>query len=178
MRLERGYRKTGRAATGRRVELQGISISDVEGGRIKSVAGGSPAAPEGARTIDCGGRVVMPGLIDAHWHSVFAALPVSSLFAADVGYIFLAASAEAEQPGEQVVFRVTDIVVPKTDLNSNEAKTIAQMLNRSLSEDIFSQYIAQVENEIGVTINRNAVSQVVSGKSINTSNNISYDTDF
>ena len=69
----------------------------VEGGRIKSVAAGSPAAPEGARTIDCGGRVVMPGLIDAHWHSVFAALPVSSLFAADVGYIFLAASAEAER---------------------------------------------------------------------------------
>ena len=69
----------------------------VEGGRIKSVAAGSPAAPEGARTIDCGGRVVMPGLIDAHWHSVFAALPISSLFAADVGYIFLAASAEAER---------------------------------------------------------------------------------
>jgi imidazolonepropionase-like amidohydrolase len=39
----------------------------------------------------------MPGLIDAHWHSVFAALPISSLFAADVGYIFLAASAEAER---------------------------------------------------------------------------------
>jgi hypothetical protein len=36
----------------------------VEGGRIKSVAAGSPSAPEGARTIDCGGRVVMPGLID------------------------------------------------------------------------------------------------------------------
>ena len=69
----------------------------VEGGRIKSVAGGSPPAPEDARTVDCGGRVVMPGLIDAHWHSVFAALPISSLFAADVGYIFLAASAEAER---------------------------------------------------------------------------------
>ena len=69
----------------------------VEGGRIKAVAPGRPAAPEGARTIDCGGRVVMPGLIDAHWHSVFAGLPLSSLFAADVGYIFLAASVEAER---------------------------------------------------------------------------------
>ena len=76
-----------------------------------------------------------------------------------------AASAEAEQPGEQVVFRVTDIVVPKTDMNSAEVKTIAQALNRSLSEDIFSQYIARVENEIGVTINANAVSQVVTGNS-------------
>jgi peptidyl-prolyl cis-trans isomerase D len=84
-----------------------------------------------------------------------------------------AGSADAEQPGEQVVFRVTDIVLPKTDMNSDEVKTIVQALTRSLSEDIFSQYIARVESEIGVTINRNAVSQVVSGSS----NTISDDTD-
>jgi imidazolonepropionase-like amidohydrolase len=75
---------------------EGLSLL-VAGGRIKSIVSGSPAAPDGAHTIDCSGRVVMPGLIDAHWHSVFAGLPVSSLFAADVGYIFLAASAEAER---------------------------------------------------------------------------------
>jgi imidazolonepropionase-like amidohydrolase len=40
---------------------------------------------------------MMPGLIDAHWHSIFAALPVSALFSADIGYIFLAASAAAER---------------------------------------------------------------------------------
>jgi imidazolonepropionase-like amidohydrolase len=39
----------------------------------------------------------MPGLIDAHWHSIFAALPLPTLMAADVGYIYLAASAEAER---------------------------------------------------------------------------------
>jgi imidazolonepropionase-like amidohydrolase len=77
--------------------LRGGLALIVEGGRIKAVATGNPAGPEGSRTIDCGGRVVMPGLIDAHWHSIFAALPVSTLFAADVGYIFLAASAEAER---------------------------------------------------------------------------------
>ena len=69
----------------------------VEGGRIKAVATGNPAGPEGSRAIDCGGRVVMPGLIDAHWHCIFAALPIPALLAADVGYIFLAASAEAER---------------------------------------------------------------------------------
>jgi imidazolonepropionase-like amidohydrolase len=69
----------------------------VEGNRIKQIAGGDPAPPDGAQMIDCGGRVIMPGLIDAHWHSVFAALPVSALFSADVGYIFLAAGAEAER---------------------------------------------------------------------------------
>jgi hypothetical protein len=69
----------------------------IEGDRIRAVAAGDAGAPDGARIIDCGGRTVMPGLIDAHWHTIFAALPVSSLFSADVGYIFLAASAEAER---------------------------------------------------------------------------------
>jgi peptidyl-prolyl cis-trans isomerase D len=78
------------------------------------------------------------------------------------------ASAEAEQPGEQVVFRVTDIVLPQTDMASEQAKTIAQTLNRSLSEDVFAQYITKVQSEIGVTINRNAVSQVVTGSSSTT----------
>ena len=69
----------------------------VEGGKITSVGAGAPTAPDGAHTIDCGGRVVMPGLIDAHWHSAFAALPLSSLFSGDVGFIFLAAGEEAER---------------------------------------------------------------------------------
>ena len=69
----------------------------VEGNLIKAVTGGNPAAPDGAQVIDCGGRVLMPGLIDAHWHSIFAALPLPTLLSADVGYIYLAASAEAER---------------------------------------------------------------------------------
>src|SRR5208337_60380 len=69
----------------------------IEGDHIRAVAPGDAGAPAGARIINCGGRTVMPGLIDAHWHTIFAALPVSSLFSADVGYIFLAASAEAER---------------------------------------------------------------------------------
>lgn len=105
-----------------------------------------------------------------------AAAPPLSAAAADK--LFLtpkdgAASADAEQPGDQVVFRVTDIVVPKTDLKSDEAKAISQTLTRSLSEDVFTQYIAKVESEIGVTINANAVRQVVTGNS----NNVSDDTD-
>jgi imidazolonepropionase-like amidohydrolase len=69
----------------------------VEGQHVKTIATGDLTAPEGAQTIDCGGRVMMPGLIDAHWHSIFAALPIPALFTADIGYIFLAASAEAER---------------------------------------------------------------------------------
>lgn len=69
----------------------------VEGNRIKLIAAGDLTPPQGAQVIDCGGRVMMPGLIDAHWHSIFAALPMSALFTADIGFIFLAASAEAER---------------------------------------------------------------------------------
>jgi peptidyl-prolyl cis-trans isomerase D len=71
--------------------------------------------------------------------------------------------AEAGQPGEQAVFRVTDIVVPPFDGSSEDAKRTLDVLNRGLSEDIFAEYIARLENEIGVTINQSALNQVISG---------------
>ena len=71
--------------------------------------------------------------------------------------------AEAGEPGEQIVFRVTDIVVPNIDLASEDAKRIVEALNRGLSEDILGEYIAKLESEIGVTINQSALNQVVSG---------------
>jgi imidazolonepropionase-like amidohydrolase len=82
---------------GRSNALRGGLRLLVEGNRIKRIASGDVTAPEGARMIDCGGRVLMPGLIDAHWHTIFAAVSISTLFSADIGYIFLAASAEAER---------------------------------------------------------------------------------
>jgi imidazolonepropionase-like amidohydrolase len=69
----------------------------VEGNLVKTVAEGNPAAPEGAQVIDCGGRTIMPGLIDMHWHTIFASLPPPVLMSSDIGYIHLAASAEAER---------------------------------------------------------------------------------
>jgi peptidyl-prolyl cis-trans isomerase D len=101
--------------------------------------------------------------------------------AAAVDKVFLTpkdmtASADGEQAGDQIVFRVTDIVMPKTDVNADETKTMSQELARSLSEDLFSQYMTRVENEIGVTINRSAVNQVVSGG--NASNNDDNDANF
>ena len=69
----------------------------VETNRIKLIATSDLTSPDGAQMINCGGRFMMPGLIDAHWHSIFAALPISALVSADIGYIFLAASAEAKR---------------------------------------------------------------------------------
>jgi peptidyl-prolyl cis-trans isomerase D len=76
-----------------------------------------------------------------------------------------AGKTEASEPAEQVVFRVTDIVVPTLDKGSEGAKRILETLNRGLSEDILGEYIAKLESEIGVTLNQSALSQVIGGAS-------------
>jgi imidazolonepropionase-like amidohydrolase len=75
---------------------EGLSVL-VQDQHIRAVTAGNPAAPEGAQIIDGGGRVLMPGLIDMHWHALFAAMPLQRLVTADVGAIFLAAGVEAER---------------------------------------------------------------------------------
>ena len=50
----------------------------------------------GAVVIDCGRRVVMPGLIDAHWHTTLAGITQLDAMSADPGYIHLVAAREAE----------------------------------------------------------------------------------
>lgn len=51
---------------------------------------------EGAKIVDGGGRTLMPGLIDAHWHAMLANISELAAMTADIGYIYLAAAHEAE----------------------------------------------------------------------------------
>jgi peptidyl-prolyl cis-trans isomerase D len=74
-----------------------------------------------------------------------------------------AGKTEGAQPPDELVFRVTDIVVPSLDMASEDAKRALETLNRGLSEDILAEYIAWLESDIGVTINQSALNQVVSG---------------
>ncbi len=48
------------------------------------------------RVIPGGGRVLMPGLIDAHWHAFMAATPQLVLMTADPSYLDLLAARQAE----------------------------------------------------------------------------------
>lgn len=50
----------------------------------------------GTTIIDGGGRVLMPGLIDAHWHAFMAATPMPLLMTADSSYLNLLAARQAE----------------------------------------------------------------------------------
>src|SRR5262249_38984707 len=70
---------------------------------------------------------------------------------------------EAAQPAEQVVFRVTDIVVPALDMASDQAKRTLQTLKRHRSEEIRVQYVARFEREVGFATNKNAPDQVAGG---------------
>ncbi|WGD55809.1 amidohydrolase family protein [Bradyrhizobium sp. CB1650] len=47
------------------------------------------------QVIDGGGRVLMPGLIDAHWHAMLVRPTPAAVLAGDVGYNNLLAAAEA-----------------------------------------------------------------------------------
>jgi peptidyl-prolyl cis-trans isomerase D len=90
------------------------------------------------------------------------------LSAAGVDAVFRAAKdahgkAEGAQPPAEVVFRVTEIVVPPLDMASEDAKRTVETLNRGLSEAILAEYIARLESDIGLTINQSALNQVVSG---------------
>jgi imidazolonepropionase-like amidohydrolase len=67
----------------------------VEGNLIKQVSP-TPISGEGAKVIDGGGRTLMPGLIDAHWHTTYSYLSQAEMFISDVAMITIAAVKGAE----------------------------------------------------------------------------------
>jgi imidazolonepropionase-like amidohydrolase len=69
----------------------------VRGNRIERISLTPIPIDRAASTvlIDGGGRTLMPGLIDAHWHAMLVRPPVASLLTADTGYLNLLAGAEA-----------------------------------------------------------------------------------
>ena len=89
---------------GLRVVVEGKTIDAVEPAE-------APLGPE-VRTVDCGGRVLMPGLIDAHWHAMLASLPLDVLMTADVGYVTLVAAEEARKTLMRGFTSVRDMAGP------------------------------------------------------------------
>jgi len=67
----------------------------VEDGKIASISA-EPIAADGAITIDGDGRTLMPGLIDAHWHTMLIRQTPEEGLNADSGYSTLLAADEAK----------------------------------------------------------------------------------
>jgi len=76
--------------------LTGPQDVRVDGTTITSIGPASdPALYADLTVIDGSGQVLIPGLIDAHWHAAFAAVSAQVAMTCDVGYLHLAAGREA-----------------------------------------------------------------------------------
>ncbi len=58
-----------------------------------------------------------------------------------------------DQPGEWIVYTLTDIVTPAFDPNASETKKLREDLQRAQGDEQTSAYIAKLESDIGVKIN-------------------------
>lgn len=72
---------------------EGLKIL-VEGDRIKALPR-IGQGPQDAQRIDCRGRAVIPGLIDAHWHSTLVAVSQIVALTQDIGFVHLMSGREA-----------------------------------------------------------------------------------
>jgi peptidyl-prolyl cis-trans isomerase D len=78
---------------------------------------------------------------------------------------------DGDKPGEQIVFRVTEVTLPTTDVNSEDSKKLKDQMSNAMSEDVYNEFIGQLESEIGVTINPAGLRQVVTGQNAPDDNN-------
>src|SRR6185369_1509701 len=72
------------------VLVKGNTIERISTSPIDAAVTGS------ATVVNGGGRVLMPGLIDAHWHAIMASVPQMLLMTADPSYLQLLAARQAE----------------------------------------------------------------------------------
>ena len=81
---------------GETTELKKGLAVQIDQGRISAVM---PLAeiPADATVMDCQNKVLMPGLIDAHWHSLLCAVDQMTAMMADPADLHLIASKEAER---------------------------------------------------------------------------------
>lgn len=81
--------KSSSLSTSTNVLVRGSTIEKISRGPIPVAPGAS------TKSIAGGGRTLMPGLIDMHWHAMMVRPSLATLLAGDIGYINLMASAEA-----------------------------------------------------------------------------------
>ena len=78
-----------------------------------------------------------------------------------------AGTAEGELSSERIVFRVTEIMIPKLDLASPDIKRVDDAARDSYVEEFLAQYIAKLETDLGTTVNESALNQAVGGSTAN-----------
>jgi peptidyl-prolyl cis-trans isomerase D len=72
-------------------------------------------------------------------------------------------TAEGDKPTERFVFRVTDVVDPTIDAPSTQGKAINDALQNSYVDDIVTEFIGRLENDLGLKVNPAALNQATGG---------------
>jgi peptidyl-prolyl cis-trans isomerase D len=70
-------------------------------------------------------------------------------------------SSVGDKPTEWFVFRVTDVNTPPLDPKSTDGKKLEQLLQSTMSNDLFGQYVGWFENQLGTTVNQAALAQAL-----------------
>jgi peptidyl-prolyl cis-trans isomerase D len=81
---------------------------------------------------------------------------VSSIFRTGKGSF---GSAEGDQPTDWIVFRVTEVTDPP--VNELDGNKIKDIVKRQESDDIFGQYVASLESDLGTSFNQQALAQAL-----------------
>lgn len=85
---------------------------------------------------------------------------VNRIFAVPVGK----AGHAANGPDARAVFKVTSATVPPLVTSTQQAQNIENQLRTGIGDDLINQYIAQVRQDLGVTINQQALRQATGGE--------------
>ncbi len=72
--------------------------------------------------------------------------------------------ADSETGDRRYIFRVTEVSAPPLDPQGASPEQLKSNLQTSYADDIIGQYLARLENDLGVKINQQAVNQVVGGQ--------------
>ena len=72
-------------------------------------------------------------------------------------------TSEGDTQTQRFVFRVIDVIDPTLDEASPETKQLSSTLQNAYADDIIGEYIGKLEADLGVSINQQALSQVVGG---------------
>ncbi|MFD0910073.1 metal-dependent hydrolase family protein [Ruegeria arenilitoris] len=94
-------------------------LADVDvlvSGQLISAIGSDLEAPEGAFEIDAEGYTLIPGLIDAHWHGVFAEATIAQLALTGEGYWNLLAAKAQNNALSRGFTTVRDVAGPMFDI--------------------------------------------------------------
>src|ERR1700730_3945166 len=71
------------------------------------------------------------------------------------------ASAEGDKPTPWTVFRGTEVKTPGFEANSPNGKALNDMVSRQVSDDVFGEYMAWLENDLGTSVNQAALQQAL-----------------